>query len=161
MNVLWEGPDPEDTTACPYPIDFESKPAPADTLNSLESGKVLLQVSLGGGVKSVSVRVENNSKRENLEKIQGSSDLKRTTMLFAKLVPDGREPGWWTGKLSIPSTWIEGGTITFERTGAASPKSERNIYTMEMTYELKSNVCTARFFAVDAFHWHARQKASM
>jgi hypothetical protein len=71
------------------------------------------------------------------------------------------QAGRWTGRLSIPSSWMEGGTITFERTGAASPKSERNIYTMEMTYELESAICTARFFAVDAFHWQARQKASM
>lgn len=157
MDVSWDGPDPKDRVVCPYPVDFESRPAPAETLNSLESGRLLLQVRLGRGVKSVSAKIVNNAKRENLDKVEGTSELKHKTMLSAKLVPDGRQSGRWTGELSIPSSWMEGGTRTYERTGAANPKSEKKLYTLEITYALETgNNCAARFSSEDAFHWQAR-----
>jgi hypothetical protein len=161
VNVSWDGPEPKDKTACPYPVYFECRPAPADTLNSLESGRLLLEVRLGSGVKSVSVRIVNNAKIENLEKVEGTSSLKHKTVLSARMVPDGRQAGRWTGELAIPSSWMEGGTRTYERTGAASPKSEKGLYTLEVTYELENNTCAARFYSEDAFHWQARQKATM
>lgn len=161
MNVSWDGPEPIDDATCPYPIYFECRPAPADTLNSLEAGRLLIEVSLGGGVKSVSARITNNAKMKHLENVEGASDLKHRTTLLARLVPDGRRPGRWTGGLGIPSSWIEGGTRTYERTGAASPKSEKGLYTLEMKYEFEDHTCTARFSSEDAFHWQARQKAAM
>ena len=161
MNVSWDGPEPIDNAACPYPVYFECRPAPADTLNSLEAGRLLIDVSLGDGVKSVSVRLTNNAKIRHLEKAEGSSDIKHRTTLMARLVPDGRMRGRWAGELDIPSSWIEGGTRTYERTGAASPKSEKGLYTLEMTYELEGSTCTARFSSEDAFHWQARHKAAM
>ncbi len=161
MNILWDGADPKEKTACPYPVYFECKPAPADTLNSLESGRLLIKVDFGGGGKSVSVKIINNAKLENLEKVDGTSALKHKTALLAKMTPDGRQAGRWTCELAIPSNWMEGGTRTYERTGAASPKSETRLYTLEMTYELEDNTCTARFYSEDVFHWHALQKPAM
>jgi hypothetical protein len=161
VNVLWDGPEPKERTACPYSVYFECKPAPADTLNSLESGRLLIKVDLGSGVKSVSVKITNNAKLENLEKVDGTSALKHKTILLAKMVPDGQQAGRWTGELAIPSSWMEGGTRTYERTGAASPKSETGLYTLEMTYELEDNTCTARFYSEDVFHWQALQKPAM
>jgi hypothetical protein len=148
--------------ACPYPVDFYCKPAPAETLNSLESGRLLIQVDFGRGIRSVSARLLNNAKRESLGNAGNSGELKYKTSLSTKLVQDGRRPGRWAGELTIPSSWMEGGTRTYERTGAASPKSEGNIYTLEITYALDGgNSCTARFGSEDAFHWQARQKMTM
>lgn len=162
MEVSWDGPDTKDRAACPYPVDFRCKPAPAETLNSLESGRLLLQVDLGSGIRSVSVRLVNNAKKENLEKAGNSRELKYKTSLSTKLVQDSRRPGRWAGELDIPSSWMEGGTKTYERTGAASPKSEGNLYTLEITYALDiGDSCTARFRSEDAFHWQARPKLTM
>lgn len=161
MEVSWDGPDTNDNAACPYPVDFQCRPAPAETLNSLESGRLLLQVDFGSGIKSVTVRLVNNAKREHLYMLS-PSELEHKTALSTKLVQESRHQGRWAGELSIPSSWMEGGTRTYERTGAASPRSEKNIYTLEITYELKSgNSCTARFASEDAFHWQARPKLTM
>lgn len=51
--MLWDDPDPTDRSLCSYQVNFECTPAPADTLNSLEFGRLLLQVMFGGGIKSV------------------------------------------------------------------------------------------------------------
>ncbi len=162
MEISWNGPDPKDRVACPYPVDFASKPAPAETLNSLESGRLFLQVYLGDGVRQVSAKLINNAKKENLEKMQSSSTLMRKTFLTALLTQDNRRPCMWTGELNIPSSWMEGGTRTYERTGAASPKSKRNLYTLEITYVLEGgNSCTAYFNSEDAFHWQARAEPKM
>ncbi|HEU4605820.1 MAG TPA: hypothetical protein VFS46_06230 [Nitrososphaera sp.] len=161
MDVSWDGPDSKDRAACPYPVDFQCKPAPAETLNSLESGRLLLHVDLGDGVSSVSAKIINNAKRENLDKVEGTSELKHKTLISARLVQDRHQSGRWAGELSIPSSWMEGGTRTYERTGAASPKSEKNLYTLEITYALKSgNSCTARFGSEDAFHWQPQPKST-
>jgi hypothetical protein len=162
VDVSWDGPEPKDRIACPYPVDFASKPAPAEALNSLESGRLLLQVDLGSGVRTVSARLVNNAKRENLERINGASGLMQKTFLTTLLVQDSQRPGRWTGEPNIPSSWMEGGTSTYERTGAASPRSEKNLYTLEITYILESgNNCTAYFNSEDAFHWQARAKLTM
>ena len=161
MDVTWDGPDSKDMAACPYPVDFQCKPVPAETLNSLESGRLLLHVDLGGGVRSVSARMINNPKRENLGKVEGTSELKHKTPISARLVQDRNQSGRWSGELSIPSSWMEGGTRTYERTGAASPKSEKNLYALEITYVLESgDSCTARFGSEDAFHWETRPKST-
>ena len=84
MHVSWNGPDPNDTSQCPYPVAFYCKPAPAESLNSLQSGRLLLQVDLGKGVKSVDCRLVNNAKKENLDKLSQegiSSKTKSQTLL--------------------------------------------------------------------------------
>jgi hypothetical protein len=156
VEVSWDGPYTKDRAACPYPVDFQCRPAPAETLNSLGAGRLLLQVDFGSGIRSVTARLVNNAKRENLEKA-GNSRFK--TSLSTNLVQDSRRPGRWAGELVIPSSWIEGGTRTYERTGAASPRSEGNLYTLEITYALDNgNRCTARFGSAAAFQWKARQE---
>jgi hypothetical protein len=163
-EVSWDGPDSKDRAACPYPVDFYCRPAPAGSLNSLESGRLLLQVYFGSGIRSVTIRLVNNAKREHLHMmVDGPSELEHKTSLSMALVQDSRQPGRWTGELAIPSSWTEGGTRTYERTGAASPKSERNFYTLEITYALErgNNSCTARFASEDVFHWQARPKLTM
>ena len=162
MEVSWDGPDTKDRAACPYPVDFQCRPAPAETLNSLEAGRLLLQVDFGNGIKSVTARLVNNAKRERLYAVAGPSELEHKTSLSTKLAQDGRRPGRWAGELVIPSSWMEGGTRTYERTGAASPMSDRNLYTLEITYALDSgDSCTARFHSEDAFHWQARPRLAM
>jgi hypothetical protein len=172
VDVIWNGPDPKDTALCPYPVDFYGKPAPAESLNSLESGRLLLQVDLpvaADDVASVAGRLVNNAKQENLGKLDAdASKIKRQTSVSTKFVQDTQHPNRWLGELSIPASWVEGSTRTHERTGAASPKSTSitttaaNLYTLEITYTLdNSNSCTARFWSEDAFHWQARSKSTM
>jgi len=158
-SMLWDGPNPEDRASCPYSVDFVCKPAPAESLNSLESGRLLLTVDLGGSteVKSAAATIVNNAKKEHLDKMQGTSQLKYQTSLSADLVPYSHQPGKWTGEIHLPSNWIEGGTRAYEKTGAAPPKSSKNLFTLEITYQLlNGNTCTARFGSEDAFHWQAR-----
>jgi hypothetical protein len=165
VHLSWDGPDPKDRVACPYPVEFYCKPSPAESLNSLESGRLLLQVDLGVGLRSVACRLINNAKSENLDKVEeGATKIKRQTSISTALVQDTKQPNRWVGELSIPASWLEGGTRTHERTGAASPKSDgdgaANFYSLEITYTLNNssntNSCTARFYSTDAFHWQAR-----
>lgn len=160
VDLSWDGPDPKDTAVCPYSVEFYCKPSPAESLNSLESGRLFLQVDLGAGVRSVAGRLVNKAKSENLDKLQdGASKIKRQTSLSTIFVQDSQHPNRWVGELSIPASWLEGGTRTHEKTGAASPMSGSNFYNLEITYTLdNSNSCTARFSSEDAFHWQARSK---
>ncbi len=165
MHLSWDGPDPKDRVACPYPVEFYSTPSPAESLNSLESGRLLLQVDLGAGVRSVACRLINNGKSEHLDKLEdGATKIKRQTSISTALVQDTKQPTRWVGELSIPASWLEGGTRTHERTGAATPKSNgdgrRDFYSLEITYTLNNNTnsCTARFSSDDAFHWQARSR---
>jgi hypothetical protein len=161
VDLSWDGPDPKDTAVCPYPVEFYCKPSPAESLNSLESGLLFLQVDLEEGVRSVAGRLVNKAKSENLDKLhdRATSKIKRHTSLSTLFVQDSQHPNRWIGELSIPASWLEGSTRTHERTGAASPKGGSNFYSLEITYALdNSNNCTARFSLEDAFHWQARYK---
>jgi hypothetical protein len=160
VHLSWDGPDPKDRTVCPYPVEFYCKPSPADSLNSLESGRLLLQVDLGADVRSVACRIMNNSKWENLDRLEvDATKIKRQTSISTAFIQDIKNPNRWVGELSIPASWLEGGTRTHEKTGAASPMSGSNFYNLEITYTLdNSNSCTARFSSEDAFHWQARSK---
>jgi hypothetical protein len=161
VDLSWDGPDPKDRAVCPYPVEFFCKPSPAESLNSLESGRIILEVDLGAQVSSVSGRLVNKAKSENLDKLQnGASKIKRQTLLSTIFAQHSRHPNRWVGELSIPASWLEGGTRTHERTGADTPKSGgNNFYSLEITYTLdNSNSCTARFSSEDAFHWQARSK---
>lgn len=162
-ELLWDGADPSDSVACPYPVDFEFKAAPAKTLNSLESGRLMMTVDLGSAeqIREVQVKITNITKRENLDKVQGNSKLKHKVVVSANLT-QGAAGGVWTGEMSIPSSWMEGGTATYERTGSSTPKETANSFSMEITYILANgNRCTARFVSKDAFHWQSRASAVM
>lgn len=168
MDLSWDGPDPSDRARCPYAVDFYCKPAPAGSLNSLESGRLLLRVDLGADVTSVTCQLVNNAKRENLGRFDTASvsEIKRQTSISTTFAQGTEQPKRWLGELSIPTTWVEGGTRIHERTATASPKSstatatttaDTNLYTLEITYVLNNgNSCTARFCSEDAFHWQAR-----
>jgi hypothetical protein len=162
VHLSWDGPDPKDRAACPYPVEFYCKPSPAESLNSLESGRLLLQVDLGEGVRSVACRLVNNAKSENLDKLEeGATKIKRQTSLSTAFVQDTKQPNRWIGELSIPASWLEGRTRTHERTGATSPKigGSNDFYSLEITYTLdNTNSCTACFSSDDAFHWQARSR---
>src|ERR687895_2030756 len=156
VDLSWDGPDPKDKALCPYPVEFYCKPSPAESLNSLESGRLFFQVELGAGVRSVAGRLVNKAKSENLDKLHDgvTSKIKRQTSLSTLFVEDSQHPNRWIGELSIPASWLEGSTRTNERTGAASPKSDSNLYRLEITYTLDNgNSCTASFSSEDAFHW--------
>ncbi|AIF82215.1 hypothetical protein NTE_00133 [Candidatus Nitrososphaera evergladensis SR1] len=166
-NAQWNGLDSSDTipSSCPYRVDFECTPAPAESLNSLESGRLMLTVKLQGDenkkgekekVKAVAVRLVNKAKRENLGNVEGSSELKRKTSLSANLARDNQHTGWWAGVIGIPITWMEGGTTDYERSGSWHPKSKGNLFAMEITYTLDNGSnCTAHFDSEDAYHWTA------
>ncbi len=161
MDLTWDGPDPKDKDACPYAVEFYCKPSPAESLSSLESGRILLEVGLGTGVTSVNCQLINKAKLQNLDKLQqGGSKTKRQTSLYAIFVQDSQYPYKWVGELNIPSSWLEGSTSTHERTGAATPESDdKSIYSLEITYTMdNSNKCTARFSSDDVFHWQALTK---
>ncbi|MDQ3887776.1 MAG: hypothetical protein M3251_00725 [Thermoproteota archaeon] len=161
MDLSWDGPDPKDTTVCPYPVEFYCKPSSAESLNSLESGRLFFQVDLGGSVISVAGRLVNKAKSENLDKLQDgpTSKIKRQTSLSTLFVQDNQHPNRWIGELSIPASWLEGSTRTHQRAGAASTEDGNDFYSLEITYTLDNdNNCTARFSSEDAFHWQARSK---
>lgn len=160
MDESWNGPDPQNRAACPYSVNFQCRPAPARELNSLESGRLLLTVDFGPemgaeSVKEVSARLVNRAKESH------DAGQIAQTLLSAILVQDRRQPGRWAGELSIPVSWMEGGSRTYERTGAWAPKSKGDLYAMEITYGFAGKSCTARFASEDAFHWVAREKATM
>src|SRR3712207_5049970 len=78
VDLTWDGPDPSDRVICPYAVEFYCKPSPAESLNSLESGRILFELQLGADVRSVIGRLLNRAKSENLDKLQdGASKIKR------------------------------------------------------------------------------------
>lgn len=163
-NVLWKGPDPEDRSACPYSIDFSCKPAPAKTLNSLDSGRLLLKVNLdgkpgGGKVYAVVARLVNKAKEKSTGKIQKTNRPGQQTVLLSNLVQDGHSANRWIGELDIPITWVEGGTKTYARSGLWRPKSKGSLFNLDITYKVHGGSnCTARFNSEDAFHWASRSR---
>jgi len=176
VDISWNGPGPADITLCPHAVYFLCKPAPAESLSSLESGRLLLQVDLskGGGrgdegdehkdvVASVLVQLINNSKAEKLEKLDDeASRIKRQTSISTSFVKDINQPKRWHGELSIPASWVEGSTTIHEKTRAAAVSSRNvNLYTLKITYTLATtgNRCTASFGSEDAFHWNAGPNA--
>ena len=176
LDISWNGPGPADITLCPHAVYFYCKPAPAESLSSLESGRLLLQVDLseGGGregegdehkddVATVLVQLINNSKTEKLEKLDDdASRIKRQTSISTTFVKDVNQPKRWRGELSIPASWVEGGTTIHERTRAAAVSSRNvNLYTLKITYTLATtgDRCTASFASEDAFHWNAGAEA--
>lgn len=151
---MWNGPHPTDAS-CPYSVGIECKVAPAESLSSLESGRLILTVKLQGksgkDVNAVAARLVNLAKQENIGGEQG--ELKRKAELDTKLVRDEWKPGWWTGVFGVPGTWLEGGTRDYPRSGVWSPNG-RELFALEVTYRLgDGSDCTARFRSEDAFHW--------
>jgi hypothetical protein len=60
----------------------------------------------------------------------------------------------WVGEFSIPSTWLEGGTETFQRSGSYTPSGDQTTFSLQISYKLTDGkTCTAFFSSADAFHW--------
>ena len=60
----------------------------------------------------------------------------------------------WIGEFSIPSTWLERGTETFQRSGSYGPSGDQTDFSLQISYKLTDgNICTALFNSADAFHW--------
>ena len=60
----------------------------------------------------------------------------------------------WIGEFSIPSTWLERGTETFQRGGSYSPSGDQTDFSLQISYKLTDGkICTALFNSADAFHW--------
>jgi hypothetical protein len=163
-SAVWNGPNPKDRGACPYSVDFECTPAPAMKLDSLESGRLMLTVRLKGGaslagkVDDVVAKIVNKAKKKNDDRVQGRSKSQST----ASLSREGRSRRKWAGELSIPVSWTEGGTRSYERGGTWHPNSKGELFSLEITYRMADGgSCTATFGSEDAFHWAARPKPSM
>lgn len=157
-----------DTVSGPYQIDFECTAAPAESLGSLESGRLMLTVKLQGRrdgdnkgrgekeVRAVAARLVNREKQKNLGNIDGSSELKRKTALSVDLARDILHPDRWMGAMGIPVTWTEGGTTDYERSGSWHPKNKGDLFAMEIMCTLHDgSSCTARFDSEDVYHWPA------
>ena len=60
----------------------------------------------------------------------------------------------WIGEFIIPSTWLEGGTETFQRSGSYTPFGDQTAFSLQISYKLTDGkICTALFNSADAFHW--------
>jgi hypothetical protein len=60
----------------------------------------------------------------------------------------------WIGEFIIPSTWLEGGTETFQRSGSYTPSGDQTAFSLQISYKLTDGkICTALFNSADAFHW--------
>jgi hypothetical protein len=169
-SAVWKGSDPMDRDACPYSVDFECTPAPASKLDSLESGRLMLSVRLKGGalaagdrVDDVVARIVNKAKKRNDNDDSGSRlQSPAKSQSTSSLRREGRSKRRWSGELSIPVSWTEGGTRSYERGGSWHPNSKGELFSLEITYRLADgNSCTATFGSEDAFHWAARPKPSM
>lgn len=153
--------------SCPYQVDFECIPAPARSLDSIESGRLMLTVKLHkddkvrrkrkeGEVRTVVVKLVNKAKQKTLSRIEGPSELKRKTSLSTPLTRDSQHTSWWKGAIGIPITWIEGGTTDYGRSGSWHPKSKGNLFEMEIMYTLEDGSnCRVCFDSEDAYHWSA------
>jgi hypothetical protein len=168
----WEGPYPPKNTNCPYSIEFTAKPIPSTTLHSIEAGRVQFGVFLKdnsfskGNVKEVRASLINHLKEQSINKLEGStieSSHNNTTSITItlhqeKLYNDNNNNNVnntkWLGEFSIPGTWLEGGTKTFQRSGSHAPPGEETAFSLQISYKLDDGkICTGVFNSADAFHW--------
>ncbi|MGA8082989.1 MAG: hypothetical protein WB988_14115, partial [Candidatus Nitrosopolaris sp.] len=134
-------------------------PLPSNTLNSMEAGKVQLNVFLkdssGSKVKDVTASIINLYKIQTLHnsKEQSTEANHKTTSITISLdheKSNASNNNNWTGEFSIPGTWLEGGTKTFQ----SDHSEEKKLYSLQISYKLvDGKVCTAIFDSADAFHW--------
>ena len=157
MEVLWDGPTSTDRLACPCDVNFVIKPGLAQSLNSLESGRLILTVSLDGfaDVREVWVELVNNARLERLDISTQSNEVKSRFSVSAALtrIENGNI---WAGEIGIPGDWIEGCSMTYERTGSFTQTECVNVFSLKISYLLPAGMrCTARFTSQDAYHWSA------
>jgi hypothetical protein len=179
----WKGshPPPRITSNCPYNVEFTAKPIPSTSLHPhfIEAGRVQLDVFLTGSsldnkkVKDVNATMVNQVKQQiltnkleednnNNDAIQGkqnNNNSNNTSMTIKLQLQDkpsdiNNNINHWIGEFSIPSTWLEGGTETFQRSGSYSPTGDQTDFSLQISYKLTDGkICTALFNSADAFHW--------
>jgi hypothetical protein len=180
----WKGshPPPMNTSNCPYNVEFTAKPIPSTSLHPhfIEAGRVQLDVFLTGSstsldnkkVKDVNATMVNQVKKQilnnkleddnNNDAVQGkqnnnNSNTSITIKLQLQDKPSNNidnNTNHWIGEFSIPSTWLEGGTETFQRSGSYSPSGDQTYFSLQISYKLTDGkICTALFNSADAFHW--------
>lgn len=163
----WDGVRPPKTSGCPFSIEFNSKPIPSNTLNSMEAGRVQLDVVLKGNtnlkVSEVTAYIINHSKeqvmhesKEQISETSNWSTLSKVTLNRKETSADEDQFSTtvWTGELSIPGSWTEGGSRAFQHSGSHDRSKGKNQYSLHISYKLQQGkVCKARFESTDAFHW--------
>jgi hypothetical protein len=177
----WKGshPPPKNTSNCPYNVEFTAKPIPSTSLHPhfIEAGRVQLDVFLTSSstsldnkkVKDVNATMVNQVKQQILtnkleeddDVIQGKQNNNNSnTSITIKLQLQDKpsninnNTNHWIGEFSIPSTWLEGGTETFQRSGSYSPSGDQTNFSLQISYKLTDGkICTALFNSADAFHW--------
>src|SRR5437899_3151426 len=129
-----------------------------------KQGTVQLNVFLKGlsssdtKVEDVNASMINHFKKQILRKLEVTTDSKRNTSITIKLHHEksndsNNNNNNWSGEFSILSTWVEGGTKTFQRSGSYCPSEEKCVYSLQISYKLTDgNICTAIFNSTDAFH---------
>jgi hypothetical protein len=154
VDVSWRGSQSANKSTCPFDVIFHAKPGPAQSLNSLESGRLIISVVLGRppDIREAAAELFNNAKSENIDPMSGS-ELKRTTSVRTSLTWSDNT-GVWAGELSIPASWTEGSTSSYERTGSFSLTDNPENFSLEFSYVTNSgNHCKAHFGSTDAYHW--------
>ena len=163
----WDGVHPPKTSDCPFSVKFNSKPIPSNALNSMEAGRVQLDVFLNGDpnrkVSKVTAYIVNRSKEQVLHTSKEQISETNKWSALSKVILNRKETSAdenqfsttvWTGELSIPGSWTEGGSRTFQRSGSVDRLEEKNQYSLHICYELEQGkACKARFESTDAFHW--------
>jgi hypothetical protein len=179
----WKGSrPPRNASNCPYNVEFTAKPIPSATLHphSVEAGRVQLDVFLTGSSTSLdnkklkmSTTMVNQTKQKIMtnkleedntdDAIQGKqNNNKVSTSITIKLqlqdktisINNNNNINHWVGEFSIPSTWLEGGTETFQRSGSYTPSEDQTTFSLQISYKLTDGkICTAFFNSADAFHW--------
>lgn len=175
---------PRNASNCPYNVEFTAKPIPSATLHphSVEAGRVQLDVFLTGSSTSLdnkklkmSTTMVNQTKQKIMtnkleedntdDAIQGKqNNNKVSTSITIKLQlqdktisinnNNNNNINHWVGEFSIPSTWLEGGTETFQRSGSYTPSEDQTTFSLQISYKLTDGkICTAFFNSADAFHW--------
>jgi len=173
----------KNTSNCPYNVEFTAKPIPSASLHphSIEAGRVQLDVFLTGSstsldnkkVKDVNATMVNQIKQQiltnkleedNNDAIQGkqnnnNSNTSITIKLQLQDKPsninnNNNNTNHWVGEFIVPSTWLEGGTETFQRSGSYTPSGDQTAFSLQISYKLTDGkICTALFNSADAFHW--------
>jgi len=175
---------PINTSNCPYNVEFTAKPIPSASLHphSIEAGRVQLDVFLTGSstsldnkkVKDVNATMVNQTKQkimtnkleeDNNDAIQGKQNNNKVNTLITIRLQlqdktsninnnNNNNVNHWVGEFSTPSTWLEGGTETFQRSGSYSPSGDQTTFSLRISYKLTDGkICTASFNSADAFHW--------
>lgn len=158
---MWDGARFTERYARPYKMNIEIRPAPAGSLDSLESGRLILMLQLrnAADVRKVWAKLFNKARWDRLDSIEGRSKLKTKTSVLTELTKQPnlqgqRDLSSWIGEICIPITWTEGASNSIERTGAFTLTENEELFSLEISCLSASGVRrSARLGSQDAYHW--------